>query len=74
MCLCLQVKAEEQKKEGQEEKKEEVIEEIVLKVDMHCEACARRVQKSLRRFEGTYSSYDMACLVMCQFDSFHEAV
>ncbi|KAF3319990.1 heavy metal-associated isoprenylated plant protein 26-like protein [Carex littledalei] len=42
---------EEQK---EEEKKEEAPEppEIVLKVDMHCEGCARKVQKSLRQFEG----------------------
>ncbi|XP_068668558.1 heavy metal-associated isoprenylated plant protein 7-like isoform X2 [Aristolochia californica] len=46
-------KEEEQKKEETpEEKKEEVPEEIVLKVDMHCEGCARRVQRSLRGFEG----------------------
>uniref|UniRef100_A0A1S3YY46 Heavy metal-associated isoprenylated plant protein 3-like n=1 Tax=Nicotiana tabacum TaxID=4097 RepID=A0A1S3YY46_TOBAC len=32
-----------------EEKKEE---EIVLKVDMHCEACARKIAKSLKRFQG----------------------
>ncbi|XP_077222210.1 heavy metal-associated isoprenylated plant protein 7-like isoform X2 [Tasmannia lanceolata] len=47
---------EETKEEGQdekkEEKKEEVPEEIVLKVDMHCEGCARKVQRSLRGFEG----------------------
>lgn len=71
MCFCLQKKAEEQKREEGQEEKKEVNEEIVLQVDMHCEGCARRVQKSLRRFEGTYSSYDMACLIMCQFDSFH---
>ncbi|XP_038983554.1 heavy metal-associated isoprenylated plant protein 7-like [Phoenix dactylifera] len=46
---------EEKKEEGTEEKKEEKEEEppeIVLKVDMHCEACARKVERSLRRFEG----------------------
>ncbi|XP_072971821.1 heavy metal-associated isoprenylated plant protein 7-like [Typha angustifolia] len=42
---------EEEKKE-QEEKKEEEPPEIVLKVDMHCEGCARKVARSLRRFEG----------------------
>lgn len=35
-----------------EEKKEEVPEEIVLRVFMHCEACAKKVAKSLSRFEG----------------------
>lgn len=41
----------EEKKEG-EEKKEEVPPEIVLKVDMHCEACARKVARALKGFEG----------------------
>ncbi|KAJ1400357.1 Heavy metal-associated domain, HMA [Sesbania bispinosa] len=47
---------EEKKEEGsKEEKKDENKEEnveIVLKVDMHCEACARKVAKSLKGFEG----------------------
>ncbi|OAY72839.1 heavy metal-associated isoprenylated plant protein 7-like [Ananas comosus] len=42
--------ATEEKKE--EEKKEEEPSEIVLKVDMHCEGCARKVEKCLRKFEG----------------------
>ncbi|XP_020580741.1 heavy metal-associated isoprenylated plant protein 7-like [Phalaenopsis equestris] len=42
--------AREEKKE--EEKKEEEGQEIVLKVDMHCEGCARKVAKSLRGIEG----------------------
>lgn len=66
--LCLKEAKEEDKKqeeekkeeengekkdeEKKEEKKEEVPEEIVLKVDMHCEACARKVERSLRGFEG----------------------
>ncbi|KDP35503.1 hypothetical protein JCGZ_08941 [Jatropha curcas] len=41
---------EEEKKE--EEKKEEEPPEIVLKVDMHCEACARKVARALKGFEG----------------------
>ncbi|KAK7331144.1 hypothetical protein VNO77_25361 [Canavalia gladiata] len=40
----------EEKKE--EEKKDEEPPEIVLKVDMHCEACARKVAKALKGFEG----------------------
>ncbi|KAL2475782.1 Heavy metal transport/detoxification superfamily protein [Abeliophyllum distichum] len=49
---------EEKKEEGnkeekkEEEKKDEEPQEIVLKVDMHCEACARKVAKSLKGFEG----------------------
>lgn len=27
-------------------------EEIVLRVDMHCEGCAKKVAKALRGFEG----------------------
>lgn len=62
--LCLKEAKEEDKKQEEEkkeeengekkeeEKKEEVPEEIVLKVDMHCEACARKVERSLRGFEG----------------------
>lgn len=51
-------KAEEKKEEVKEEKKEEekkddeVPQEIVLKVDMHCEACARKVARALKGFEG----------------------
>ncbi|KAJ8636185.1 hypothetical protein MRB53_010452 [Persea americana] len=43
---------EKKEEEKKEEKKEEVPEEIVLKVDMHCEACARKVERSLKGFEG----------------------
>ncbi|XP_028754950.1 heavy metal-associated isoprenylated plant protein 7 isoform X2 [Neltuma alba] len=45
----------EEKKEVKGEKKEEEEEastEIVLKVDMHCEACARKVARALKGFEG----------------------
>ncbi|XP_008224625.1 PREDICTED: heavy metal-associated isoprenylated plant protein 3-like [Prunus mume] len=54
-------KEEEKKKEGKdekkeeekkEEKKEEEPPEILLKVDMHCEACARKVARALKGFEG----------------------
>ncbi|KAL7130458.1 hypothetical protein ABFS83_13G135600 [Erythranthe nasuta] len=47
-----EVKKEEKK---EEEKKDELINEdniIVLKVDMHCEACARKVARSLKGFHG----------------------
>ncbi|XP_049392459.1 heavy metal-associated isoprenylated plant protein 7-like isoform X2 [Solanum stenotomum] len=50
-----EVKKEEEKKEEEkkvEEKKEDEIQEIVLKVDMHCEACARKVARSLKGFQG----------------------
>ncbi|KAL0398894.1 UNVERIFIED_CONTAM: Heavy metal-associated isoprenylated plant protein 7 [Sesamum radiatum] len=51
---------EEKKEEVKEEKKEEEKKddevppppEIVLKVDMHCEACARKVARALKGFEG----------------------
>lgn len=42
---------EEKKVEG-DEKKEEEPQEIVLKVDMHCEACARKVARVLKGFQG----------------------
>ncbi|CAK9156809.1 unnamed protein product [Ilex paraguariensis] len=45
-------KEEEKKEGGKEEKKEEEAQEIVLKVDMHCEACARKVARALRGFQG----------------------
>lgn len=43
----------EEAKEGEkkDEKKEEAP-EIVLRVDMHCEACARKVARALKGFEG----------------------
>ncbi|GFP80506.1 copper transport protein atx1 [Phtheirospermum japonicum] len=44
---------EEKKEEVKEDKKEEEkAQEIVLKVDMHCEACARKVARALKGFEG----------------------
>ncbi|XP_039070328.1 heavy metal-associated isoprenylated plant protein 7-like [Hibiscus syriacus] len=44
---------EDKKKDAKgEEKKEEENPEIVLKVDMHCEACARKVARTLKGFEG----------------------
>ncbi|KAK7363857.1 hypothetical protein VNO77_06016 [Canavalia gladiata] len=53
-------KEEGNKEKNKEEKKEEAKKdeskdeplEIVLKVDMHCEACARKVAKALKGFEG----------------------
>ncbi|TQE02497.1 hypothetical protein C1H46_011905 [Malus baccata] len=53
-------KEEEKKEESKDEKKEEEKKEekkeeppeIVLKVDMHCEACARKVARALKGFEG----------------------
>ncbi|KAL1804130.1 hypothetical protein ACET3Z_032777 [Daucus carota] len=39
-------------KKQQEEKKEQEEEPLVLKVDMHCEACARKVTRSLKGFQG----------------------
>ncbi|CAL5408154.1 unnamed protein product [Camellia sinensis] len=59
-CVVSKEKKEEEKKnegekkeeEKKEEKKEEEPQEIVLKVDMHCEACARKVARSLRGFQG----------------------
>ncbi|KAI3795683.1 hypothetical protein L1987_38340 [Smallanthus sonchifolius] len=47
-------KKEEKPKEEEEKKKkeEDVEEEVVLKVDMHCGACARKVARSLKGFHG----------------------
>ncbi|TXG69770.1 hypothetical protein EZV62_004705 [Acer yangbiense] len=44
-------KEEKKEEEKKEEKKEEEPPEIVLKVDMHCEACARKVARALKGFE-----------------------
>ncbi|XP_051128529.1 heavy metal-associated isoprenylated plant protein 7-like [Andrographis paniculata] len=41
---------EKKKKEEEEEEKKE--EEIVLRVEMHCEACARKVIRALKGFQG----------------------
>ncbi|KAK9267683.1 hypothetical protein L1049_010115 [Liquidambar formosana] len=45
-------KEEKKEEEKKEEKKEEEPQEIVLKVDMHCEACARKVARALKGFQG----------------------
>ncbi|XP_061339790.1 heavy metal-associated isoprenylated plant protein 7-like [Gastrolobium bilobum] len=42
---------EEKKEEKKDENKDGLL-EIVLKVDMHCEACARKVAKALKGFQG----------------------
>lgn len=56
-------KKEEEKKEGEkatEEKKPEETKEpvpppeILLKVFMHCEGCARKVRRSLKGFPGNF--------------------
>lgn len=46
-----EVEKEEDKKKKEEEEKE-IPQEVVLKVDMHCSACARKVARSLRGFQG----------------------
>ncbi|XP_038882885.1 heavy metal-associated isoprenylated plant protein 7-like [Benincasa hispida] len=43
---------EEQKKQDNKKNEEEPPSEIVLKVDMHCEACARKVARALKGFQG----------------------
>lgn len=56
--MNLKENKEEQKKEEtkeekkEDEKKEEEPPEIVLKVDMHCEACATKVARTVKGFEG----------------------
>jgi len=49
-------KEEKKEEEKKEEKKKEEPPEIVLKVDMHCEACARKVARALKGFEGHFTS------------------
>ncbi|MBA0691470.1 hypothetical protein Goari_009096 [Gossypium aridum] len=45
-------KREESKGNQDETNKEEEPAQIVLKVDMHCEACARKVARTLKGFQG----------------------
>ncbi|XP_051192906.1 heavy metal-associated isoprenylated plant protein 7 [Lolium perenne] len=45
-------KKPEKKEEAAEEKKPDEPQDIVLKVDMHCQGCAKKVKKSLLKFEG----------------------
>ncbi|ESW26037.1 hypothetical protein PHAVU_003G086400 [Phaseolus vulgaris] len=47
-----EAKEEKEVEEKKDESKEEPPPEIVLKVDMHCEACARKVAKALKGFQG----------------------
>lgn len=51
-----ETKEEKKEQEKKDESKEESPQEIVLKVDMHCEACARKVAKALKGFQGHFSS------------------
>lgn len=59
--LLKENKEEERKEETTEEKKEKEPPEIVLKVDMHCEACARKVAKALKGFEGHFYYFNLLC-------------
>lgn len=43
---------ESEKEEAAEEHRPEEPQDIVLKVDMDCQGCAKKVEKSLLRFEG----------------------
>lgn len=43
---------EEIKKDDEKKEEEGGAQEIVLKVDMHCEACARKVARALKGFQG----------------------
>ncbi|KAL8137264.1 hypothetical protein V2J09_003265 [Rumex salicifolius] len=45
-------KEEAKAAENKSGEKEDVTQEVVLKVDMHCEACAKKVARSLRGFKG----------------------
>lgn len=47
-------KKEEEDKKKKNEEEEEKEKEIVLKVDMHCEACARKVARALKGFQGFF--------------------
>lgn len=58
---------EEEKKKGERKevkeedakyKEQEKSQEIVLKVDMHCEACARKIARALKGFPGNYYYYE----------------
>ena len=44
----------EESKDGKESKEESPVppQEIILKVYMHCEGCARKVRRCLKGFEG----------------------
>jgi copper chaperone CopZ len=52
-CFPKEQKEPEKKEEAAEEKKPEEPQDIVLKVDMHCQGCAKKVKKSLLKFEGS---------------------
>ncbi|KAM0898768.1 hypothetical protein ACQ4PT_021727 [Festuca glaucescens] len=45
-------KEPEKKEEAAEENKPEEPQDIVLKVEMHCQGCVKKVEKSLLKFEG----------------------
>ena len=57
----------EEEWDKKEEKKEEEVQEIVLKVDMHCEACARKVTRALKGFQGS-----IHCIIY--FSPFHPSL
>jgi hypothetical protein len=46
------VPKQQKEPEKKEEKPPEEPQDIVLKVEMHCQGCAKKVEKSLLKFEG----------------------
>jgi hypothetical protein len=69
-------KEAEEKKDnggGGEEKKEEAPplpppppEEMVMRVFMHCEGCARKVKKILKGFDGNRFTSSLFCCTLCR--------
>lgn len=45
---------------------------VVLKLDLHCDGCAKKVTKSIRHFEGTnfikFESLNFVRGIICLFD------
>lgn len=64
-------KAEESKdeKESKEEESPAPPPEIVLRVFMHCEGCARKVRRSLKGFPGQNHCFFFFCVLLMFFVS-----
>lgn len=54
-------------------KKEEGPMTVVMKLDLHCEGCAKKVQKAIRHFEGTATThYFIFNSILFLLQNFHE--
>lgn len=61
VCICILQKDDK----GGEKKADASPITVVLKMDLHCEGCAKKVQSSVKHFEGTRSMTNSPKISKC---------